>query len=285
LSLLKPRSWMRRSRLALLGGLFVAVLMALAFMPRIPIGPHYHDFADKRTLWGTPNALDVFSNIPFVLVGVWGLVWLFPRSSSRSFVDQRERIPWVIFFAGVTLTGFGSYWYHLAPSNARLPWDLLPMTCSFLSIVAATYMERIDLKSGLAALFPLLLLGIASVTYWYLTAADHHGDYKFYLLVQFFSPVLLALMIGLFPPRYSGTRYLVIAFGLYVLAKLFETYDYPIFNSGHIVSGHALKHVTAAISCGFILRMLQVRRPMVSDPMAGDRAEAGAAKNLTYSQQ
>ncbi|MGC2618337.1 MAG: hypothetical protein WA414_04795 [Acidobacteriaceae bacterium] len=231
----------------------------------MPIGPDYHVFADGRTMWGIPNALDVLSNIPFCIVGVWGLIWLLGGRARRAFVDRAERIPWLIFFAGVALTGLGSYWYHLAPSNGRLPWDLLPMTCSFLSVVAATYMERINVRAGLWALLPLVLLGMASVVYWALTTAHGNGDYKFYLMVQFFSPVALALMVGMFPPRYTGMRYLVIAFGCYVAAKFFETYDGEIFGAGHLVSGHSLKHVTAAVSCYFILRMLQVRHAVAPE--------------------
>jgi hypothetical protein len=265
LPLLKPRTWTRRARLALLFTVCVGTLCGVLMAPRLPIGPHYHEFADGRTLWGIPNGLDVLSNIPFCIVGVWGLIWLLRSEGRRAFVDPLERVPWLIFFAGVALTGAGSFWYHLAPSDARLPWDLLPMTCSFLSVVAATYMERVDLRGGLGALIPLLLLGMASVVYWAGTTAHGTGDYKFYLMVQFFSPVVLALIIGMFPPRYSGMRYLVIAFGCYVAAKLFEEYDGPIFGSVRVVSGHSLKHVTAAVSCYFILRMLQVRHAMAQE--------------------
>jgi hypothetical protein len=77
--------------------------------------------------------------------------------------------------------------------------------------------------------------------------------------VQFFSPAVLALIVGLFPPRYSGMRYLAAAFALFVAAKLFESFDRQIYLLGKIVSGHSLKHVTAGISCYLILRMLQVR--------------------------
>jgi hypothetical protein len=133
------------------------------------------------------------------------------------------------------------------------------MTCSFMSMIVAIFIERIDERVGLILLLPLLLLGIASVAYWYVTEENGHGEYKFYLFVQFFSPVVLALIVGLFPPTYSGMRYLILAFGLFVAAKLFELYDRAIYNLGHIVSGHSLKHVTAAISCYYVLRMLQTR--------------------------
>jgi len=35
-------------------------------------------------------------------------------------------------------------------------------------------------------------------------------------------------------------------FGWYVLAKLLETFDAPVLEHSHLVSGHTLKHVAAA---------------------------------------
>jgi hypothetical protein len=247
-------------RVALVTALGAAGILLLILAPSTPIGPHYHEFADKRTIFGIPCAFDVLSNIPFLIVGVWGVAWLSTGAGRAAFLDWRERIPWWIFFAGTALTGIGSWWYHLAPSNARLPGDLLPMTCSFMSIVAVTIMERVSVRAGFALLTPLLLFGFASVLWWAFTASRGDDDYRLYLFVQFFSPVVLAALIGLFPPRYTGIRYLVIAFGFYVAAKLFEFYDAQIFDWDRVVSGHSLKHVTAAVSCWWVLRMLQVRR-------------------------
>jgi len=272
LVLLKPRTWSRQARLTLIAAVTLTGLLFLFLSPRVPIGPGYHDFADKRAWLGLPNAADVLSNIPFVLAGLCGLLWLGRRPAEPSFLDPRERIPYVVFFAGVALTGVGSWWYHMAPSDARLPWDLLPMTCSFTSMVVATYMERVNLRTGFRALLPALMLGALSVVYWEITASLGRGEYKFYLFVQFFSPVLLALIIGLFPPRYSGVRYLIAAFALYVAAKLFEVYDYAIFRGlGSSVSGHALKHVTAGVACFWILIMLERRRPGLVDPETNQR--------------
>ena len=50
--------------------------------------------------------------------------------------------------------------------------------------------------------------------------------------------------------------------GLYVLAKIVEALDRPIFELGHIVSGHTLKHMAAAGAGYWILRMLRKRRPL-----------------------
>ena len=249
------RLWNRRRRVGILITISLVSLTALCFLPRIPLGSSYHDFADKRPIWGIPNGLDVLSNLPFVFVGVWGVAWLFLKSAAATFADPRERLPYIVFFAGVALTGAGSFWYHLAPGDSRLPWDLLPMTCSFISIVVGQVMERINVRAGLSILLPLLLLGMASVVYWYCT-----GDYRFYLYVQFFPPILLAAIIVLFPPKYTHSDLLLVAFIFYVAAKLFEIYDVQIYALGGFVSGHSLKHVTAALSCFWILLVLIKRR-------------------------
>jgi hypothetical protein len=274
MKLLMPRSWSRVTKLSLIIAVSMVALAALILAPRVPLGPHYHDFADRRTIFAIPNAQDVLSNIPFVIVGVWGLVWLLGESSKVTFLDQRERIPYQVFFMGVALTGVGSFWYHLAPSNFRLPWDLLPMTCAFISIVVAMFMERVSVRIGLLFLPPLLLLGAASVAYWYFSETRGQGEYKFYLFVQFFSPVVCALIIGLFPPRYSSMRYLAVVFSLFVIAKICESFDQQIYSLGRSVSGHALKHFIAGVACYWILKMLQVRRP-ISQEQSSTRDSSG----------
>jgi hypothetical protein len=73
----------------------------------------------------------------------------------------------------------------------------------------------------------------------------------------------LVLLVALFPARYTRTMDLVGALGFYVLAKILETLDGAIFSLGHAVSGHTLKHVAAAVSAYWILRMLRLRAPLV----------------------
>jgi hypothetical protein len=257
------RLWKRRTRLGLLVAFSLLFITALWLAPRAPLGAGYHDFADKRTMFGTPNCLDVLSNVPFIIVGGWGLFWLLQKSTKASFVMPGEKLPYLVFFSGVALTGLGSAWYHLSPDNSRLPWDLLPMACCFMSIVVSVIIERISVRAGLWFFAPLLALGTASVAYWSYTEAQGLGDYRFYLFVQFFSPLLVAMVILLFPPRYTRTHYLAIAFCLFIMAKLFEGFDKRIYLFVH-VSGHSLKHITAALSCYWVLRMLR-RRHAVGD--------------------
>ena len=267
---LPARAWPRRTRVAIIAVFCLAALTILSLAPRLPLGPSYHVFADQRTVLGLPNGQNVLSNIPFFIVGMWGLVWLMSHAGRSSFLDQRERVPYLVFFAGVMLTGMGSFWYHLAPSNSRLPWDLLPMSFSFVALVVAAYMERVNVRAGYLAMVPMLLAGGFTVVYWYVTSWAGQGDYKYYLFLEFSSPVVLALLIGLFPPRYTGFRFLAIGFGLYVAAKVFEGYDFAIYRHlGRTVSGHTLKHLTAGVACYWILEMLRRRRPVSIEQAVG----------------
>src|SRR5207245_1561492 len=119
-------------------------------------------FADERTLLGMPNCLNVVSNVPFVFIGVWGLWWIGHNgtTSAAAFREPSERWPFVLLFFGVTLTGFGSSYYHWQPDNDRLVWDRLPMSIAFMSFFASTIAERINPKAGLLLLLPLVALGL-----------------------------------------------------------------------------------------------------------------------------
>src|SRR5258705_12707851 len=80
---------------------FVAVLAAFS-LPRMPQPAAYHGLADRRAWLGIPNAADVLSNLPFVVIGVLGLAFL--RREDRMaavFRDRRERAAWRVFFAAV----------------------------------------------------------------------------------------------------------------------------------------------------------------------------------------
>ncbi len=79
-----------------------------------------------------------------------------------------------------------------------------------------------------------------------------------------FRILLIGLMIMLFPSSYTGMKYLVAAFLLFVVAKLFEVFDSQIYQAGYVVSGHALKHVTAGVACYLVLLMLQRRHSVAT---------------------
>jgi len=255
----------QRTNTGLLLALTAVVAVTFSLLPRIPQPQSYHSFADRRGFLGISNFGDVVSNVPFGVIGIFGLLFLLRSSPSqlkKSFLHSCERWPYVLVFIGLLLTAFGSSYYHLSPNNARLVWDRLPMTIAFMAMVAAIISERISLKVGLWLLPLLLLVGMGSVLQWYASEASGAGDLRFYAGVQAYSALVLLLAL-VFPKRYTRTSDLAIVVGFYALAKALETLDKPIFAVGHIVSGHTLKHLAAAFAGYWILRMLQKRQPVL----------------------
>ncbi|MBL9105563.1 MAG: ceramidase domain-containing protein [Myxococcales bacterium] len=241
-----------RRRTAILLALVAAAAIAVSLGPPIPQSPAYHAFADDRALGGVANALNVLSNAPFVLVGLWGLAACRRRSDERGM--------YAVFFAGITLTGLGSGWYHLAPDHERLVWDRLPMTVGFMALLAATLGERVSLAWARRLLVPLLLVGVASVLWWIHGERAGRGDLRPYILVQFLSLIVIAGLLAMYPRKYSHARLQWYGLGAYALAKLCESYDRPIFAAtGGLVSGHTLKHLVAAAGLACLAHMLAVR--------------------------
>lgn len=258
------------SRKASLGTLIILtaiVILACCMMPRIPQPQPYHLFADRRGFLEIPNFGDEVSNLPFALIGIWGLAFLLQARSRRhanAFIDEKERWPYLFVFGGLLLTAFGSSYYHLAPDNARLLWDRLPMTITFMSMVSAVIAERINVRLGIWLLPILLCIGLTSVLQWERSEARGAGDLRFYAAVQAYS-ALVILLAFLFPRRYTRTADLGLVIGFYALAKALETFDKPVFATLHIVSGHTLKHLAAAAAGYCILRMLQNRKPVTAN--------------------
>lgn len=237
----------------------LAVVMGIIalFVPPIPQPLSYHNFADHRGWLGIPNFGDVVSNVPFAVVGIWGLIVLLTPQAVK-FVDSRERWPYLFMFAGLILTAIGSGYYHLAPDNARLVWDRIPIMMVFMALLSAVIAERVSVHAGLW-LFPILqAAGIGSVLLWRAGELRGHGDLRFYAAVQVYSILVLLLML-LIPSKYTRGSDFGVVVGFYVLAKILEETDKQVFRIGHVVSGHTLKHLAAAAAGYWVLRMLQQR--------------------------
>jgi Ceramidase len=224
-------------------GLMSASLAGLLLLPPIPQDQSYHQFADQRAIFGIPNFWNVVSNLPFLAVGAAGL-WRFRNDPAT-----------IVLFLGIFLTGIGSSYYHWNPNDRTLFWDRLPMTLAFAAILALVVAERVNARAGAILLWPALAIGLFSLLLWLWT-----DDLRLYFWVQFFPGLALLVLFLLYPPKYTGTYYWIIAAGLYVLAKVFEFSDHAIFSAGYLLSGHTLKHLSAAAACFAILRYFETRR-------------------------
>lgn len=219
----------------LIGTLFVLTLVAL-LAPALPASAwHTPHFVDTRTWLGVPNAGDVLSNLLFLAMGVWGLARL--RACRDAPVGAG------CLFVGLILTCIGSSIYHLDPdAPQRLVADRLGMAVAFAGFLGIATSERISVRAGKAVVVLVTAAGL-------LAAWVAYNNLTPWVVVQF-GGMAVAVGLALTRPRPGalGVPLGAVIF-FYVLAKLFELGDVTIFEAtGHIVSGHTLKHLAAALA-------------------------------------
>src|SRR2546430_1898790 len=90
--------------------------------------------------------------------------------------------------------GFGSAYYHYAPSTPTLVWDRLPMTVAFMALFAMVVRDRISESCGRVLLWPLVLAGVTSVGYWHWSEFHGRGDLRAYAVIEFLPMLLMPLL-------------------------------------------------------------------------------------------
>ncbi len=221
----------------------LALVIALTAFGPIAQLANYHNFADQRTMLGLGNAADVLSNLGFMLVAIYGFVAL--RSAPAG---DPARVTYAAFFAAIGATALGSTWYHLAPDDARLVWDRLPIALACAALLAAAVSDAYARTiSPLLALLVLSAFGVLSVFWWSWT-----GDLRFYLLIQAAPLVLIPVLQWQSGAPMKQRTLFFVAIGLYVWAKLFEMADQAVLQALGFVSGHTIKHLLA-VAAAFVL--------------------------------
>ena len=245
-------------------GIAAAALAWAVFSPPLLQSQDYHLFADTRALFAVHNAADTLSNLALLLIGAMGIAFLRRERAAGGtgrFSSPQEMRPYWVFFAGVALTSAGSAYYHLAPDDARLVWDRLPMTVAFMSLLAAMVSERISVRTGNLLLVPLVALGIASVAYWRWSAFAGVENLRPYMAVQFGSIAVILVIALLYRSRYTHGGVIFAVAAAYGVAKVVESLDLEIYALGHWMSGHTLKHLAAAAGITLLLKSLERRAP------------------------
>ena len=137
---------MVKRKLWLLAILSLIVIVAVFMLPPISQDLAFHNFADDRAFFGIVNFWNVFSNLPFLIVGITGLL-----SLKKAHPAKGIAVIYGVLFTAILLTGLGSAYYHYSPGNNSLVYDRMPMTIVFMSLLSATVTELIDVKAGCQA--------------------------------------------------------------------------------------------------------------------------------------
>lgn len=242
--------------------LCVTVALCALLLAHGPIAqlPNYHRFADQSALMGVPNGADVLSNLAFALVAAWGLMRLWPMRGEVAFDAGRHG--YRLFLAALLLTAVGSAFYHLAPDNARLVWDRLPIALACAGLLAGVRAECLAKPGSRAATFWLGLFAVASVAWWVVTDRNGAGDLRPYLLLQGLPLLLIPLWQWIYRAPRRDRRAFGCALALYVAAKFAELGDHALLATLGVISGHTLKHLLAAAAAALIVaRLVERQRP------------------------
>jgi hypothetical protein len=217
-------------------------LLALAmFGPHVAQPLHQHAFADQRAFGRLPFAMDVLSNVAFAAWGVAGLLCLRKRNLMAA-----QHAMAGLFFTGLIATAVASSWYHLQPDDAGLGIDRLGMVVAFAGLLGLASAERISARAGMLLAGVVLVLGALSIWFWFVSS-----NVLPWLVIQFGGMALIVWMAFIKPLSSHDT--LAVRWGVvvavYALAKLLELADHQIYEiTGHIISGHSLKHLVASFA-------------------------------------
>ncbi|WP_410497895.1 hypothetical protein [Chitinibacter sp. S2-10] len=239
-----------------LPGLIIAAI-ALGMLIHGPIVqlPNYHHFADRQAWLGISNAADVLSNLGFALAGLWGM----SRLARNASLVETARTAYGLFCISLFLTAFGSGWYHLAPDNARLIFDRIPIAMACAALLAAVcyecYGSADSIKTQRRVCAALTVLSLGSVGWWQWTEALNpgYGDLRPYLFLQVLPLLLIPIIQWQARAARAKRLALAAAIGLYIVAKVAELQDHQLFQQLVLISGHTLKHLLASAAAGVLV--------------------------------
>ncbi len=202
-------------------------------MNKITLPKGYHNFADKRTLVGLPNAMNVLSNL-FIIIPV---IYLLKHKTYNTNNN--------LLIIHITLLSLVSAYYHYNPSDKSIFWDIIMIAT--LSIIVLNIIN--EYKCGLL----FYILAILSVVYWKQT-----GDIRLYLLILIGVPIIFFLKYYDNEEEDETKKNLYIILFFTILYRFVEYYDHQIYDlTNNMISGHTLKHIFAGLSILYIVKLLK----------------------------
>lgn len=200
----------------------------------------YFDFADSRRIWGLAHFWNVFSNVLFLHISLFGFI-IFIRNYHA--YDEGLWESFLLLNVSLFLTCWGSSYFHLNPHPQSLVWDRLPMSVGFAALVCFVFSDRVTDRYTRVLLPVLATLSAASV----LNINYGLQDLRPYLVVQYGSLLACVLMLVLYRHGRLSNKLIFTSFVFYALAKVSESFDHLVFDY-FFFSGHTLKHLFAAMS-------------------------------------
>ena len=278
-----PRTRRRLSRREawLIGASVVLLVAGLVAPDMTGPGAGSVTLSDVRTIVGLPNAMDVLTSLPSLLLGLLGLSGLHCLERSHEHGrhapgQAHDELPgsaldcaW-LFFAGLVLVAAGSAFYHLQPDDMlRLAGDRAAMAVALAAWFGRAGSAPAAQGAGGRPACVALAAGLLAVAVFHET-----GNVTPWAVVQFGGMALVLWMASMRAVS-GGNRpmqlKLVWIIAAYALAKVLEMADGAVYElTLHLVSGHSLKHVVAALAALPVLAAVDglAHEPLMHNPRA-----------------
>jgi len=243
-------------------GLILVAGIVLCFIITEPIAQQndYHGFSNDHVKFQLENFWNVISNLPFIFLGIGGLIWWSKliRFFKKNNLDLTKR--WLclepLFFIGILAIGLGSTYYHINPTLSTLFWDRLPMALVFSTLFVIIIRDFVSYELSSKLKTPIIVSSLLSVVYWIVSEHFGRGDLRPYVLVQFLPMLCIPYFLWLNNYR-KKTKLTWFAVGFYFLAKLAEYFDYQIFELTSFIAGHPIKHFLAAVAMVYVIKHIK----------------------------
>ena len=224
--------------------------LVAALAPAVMLPESYHSFADQRAWLAVPNVIDVFTNLPFAVVG-WYMVLASTRA--RGQLSSAHFVLGCVTGVGLMATMLCSSIYHLRPDAAGLALDRVGMSLAFAGVLGLAAANRISDRAGW-----WLACAVGLLAPWAAAWDWHTGNMTPWAVLQGGGLVLL-LALAICPERPASMRIpLWSVLGFYAVAKILELADGPVLALTHgLISGHSAKHLVAALALWPVASSLQ----------------------------
>jgi hypothetical protein len=237
--------------------------------------------ADTRALGLLPNAVNVLSHLPLLVVALLaGRACLGSMNSGPLRVAAWHR-GWALLFACIAIGALAGAAFHGAPSAARqLLVDAAIASASAL-VTLLFLAERLDL--GLLRprwLWVAILSGPAAAA-----VAMTGNDVRWLLAIEYLPLVLVPLTVWRLPSRGMPGRDWIVALAINLAAHLASWADAPLWRlSQGTIGGLALSHLLLALCVAWLARSalsVAPRRQARATPMSGTAASQDSTSLTT----
>ncbi|WP_130430988.1 hypothetical protein [Rivibacter subsaxonicus] len=265
----------------LLAATLLAGLIGLLANGPIEVGHAVLQQADTRALGALPNAVNVLSHLPLLIVAAL---------ACRACLDLTRRGPrraslwargWALFFACVALGALGGAAFHAQPGVARLL--VVDAAIGSASAVLALLFLAERINFGLLRGHWLVLAAAAGPVAALVAAAS--DDLRVLVALEFLPIVLVPLGVWRLPSRGMPGRDWIVAFAICVGAHVAAWADLPLWHlSRGAIGGLALSHLMLALCVAWLARCALAIAPL-QPAAAGSGAAASnrASTSLTTS--